>query len=770
LAPDHGSRATAEVAICRQALSLIDGRRVVTDTAGMRLLSGLMMLLFVAGCNLVFREGPAIDAAAVDAPPLFGWANVSAGIEHTCAIDTKGGLWCWGSNRFGQLALPLPTSHALATKVNNETWTMVSNRGVHTCALQRDKTLWCWGDNSRGQLGVGPIANQVTPQRVTERLFTFVATSRVNTCAIDDSQRLYCWGENESGQLGDPNQGKFANMPVAVDDNARWLTVAVGDSHTCGLKIDQTLWCWGNNALGQLNGVAGVVVNTPQKFFADADWVSVTTFAATTCGVKPTGVACWGQNLNGEIGNGLASAIAPRSVGAGGRPDWSTIVLGGEHTCGLQRDTLAWFCWGNNGYGQLGQFSQLIQVRSPQQMATDSANVSRRWLSMALGAKHTCAIDDSHQLFCMGSDNEGQLGTTLPVRGPRKVGDSWTAVSATASTACGFTSAGLHCWGNGRTFQHGNDVSASQQVPLKVTLPDAVEPTVVAAGNRATCAVIPSGAAKGTYCWGAATNSEFGNAGFPTGSRTPVFVSSVIYDTILMTQHVCATSAGTSYCWGANNRGQATQAVSANPQPTPQLVSDINIAVGGTHTCGFNGNWRCWGDNVSGQLGGGISSDTLTSISLTNVVGQIRAVYAGGLHTCAITNNSAAYCWGRNLIGEVGDGTNVKRTTPVAVLGGLAWRQLALGALHTCGITSENKLYCWGDNSSGELGLAAPRNVFEPMQVGTDADWDSIDAGDFFTCARKKDSSLWCWGYNVEGQLGIGTGWRATMEAVPLPK
>jgi alpha-tubulin suppressor-like RCC1 family protein len=122
------------------------------------------------------------------------------------------------------------------------------------------------------------------------------------------------------------------------------------------------------------------------------------------------------------------------------------------------------------------------------------------------------------------------------------------------------------------------------------------------------------------------------------------------------------------------------------------------------------------------------------------------------------------------LIGEVGDGTNVKRTTPVAVLGGLAWRQLALGALHTCGITSENKLYCWGDNSSGELGLAAPRNVFEPMQVGTDADWDSIDAGDFFTCARKKDSSLWCWGYNVEGQLGIGTGWRATMEAVPLPK
>jgi alpha-tubulin suppressor-like RCC1 family protein len=56
------------------------------------------------------------------------------------------------------------------------------------------------------------------------------------------------------------------------------------------------------------------------------------------------------------------------------------------------------------------------------------------------------------------------------------------------------------------------------------------------------------------------------------------------------------------------------------------------------------------------------------------------------------------------------------------------------------------------------------------MQVGTDADWDSIDAGDFFTCARKKDSSLWCWGYNVEGQLGIGTGWRATMEAVPLPK
>lgn len=740
----------------------------------MRLLPGFMVLLFVAGCNLVFREGPGVhdaDGDALDAPPPFEWANVSAGIDHTCAIDAKGGLWCWGGNRFGQLALPLSTSNALATKINDETWTMVSNRGVHTCALRSDKTLWCWGDNSRGQLGVGSMANHTTPQRVTDRLFTFVDTSRVNTCAIDDNQRLYCWGENESSQVGDPNQGKFASVPVAVDVNTRWLTVAVGDSHVCGIQTDRTMWCWGNNALGQLNGMTSTVVNKPQKFFNDDDWTSVTTFAATTCGVKPNGVSCWGQNVNGEIGDNAPTTIAARRVAAAGRSDWSVITLGGEHTCGLQRDTLAWFCWGHNGYGQLGQYSQKTPVPTPLQMATDSANASRRWLSIALGARHTCAIDDKHQLFCMGSDNEGQLGKELPIRGPRKVGDNWTAFSATASTACGFTSNQLHCWGNGRTFQHGNGVSASQQVPLKVTLPGPIEPTVVAAGNRATCAVVPSGGMQGLYCWGAATNSEFGNPSLPAVVTTPVLVSTVSYDTIAMTQHVCARdTTPTWYCWGANNKGQATQTASANPQATPVGVSPKAITVGGSHTCGdFNG-WRCWGDNASGQLGGGMNSDNSASINLTNVVGELRAVRAGGLHTCAITNNNAAYCWGRNLIGEVGDGTNVKRTTPVAVLGGLAWQQLALGALHTCGITTEGKLYCWGDNSVGELGLAAPRQIAQPVQVGTDQDWASIDAGDFFTCARKTDNSLWCWGYNVEGQLGLGTGWRPVLEPVPAPK
>jgi alpha-tubulin suppressor-like RCC1 family protein len=739
----------------------------------MRALFGLVLIFGAASCNLIFRESPGgqNDAAvdAVDAPPATGWVSVSAGIEHTCAIDNQGGLWCWGSNRLGQLGQPLTTRNSLPTKVNNETWTMVSGRGLHTCAIRSDKTLWCWGSNSNGQLGIGTTVTDGSLNRVTDKSFTFVETSRANTCAIDDAGRLSCWGENLSKQIGDPAQNGDAKAPVTVDAQATWLTVAVGDSHACGLHADHTLWCWGSNRLGQLNGMGGVMPEAmPILAFQDNDWAAITTFAATTCGLKSNGSAsCWGINDNGEFGNATVAYVAPRSVAAGSSSDWNTIVLGAEHTCGIKRDTKEWWCWGNNGYGQFGQFSASPLERSPVKMATDA---ERRWLTFALGSKHTCAIDESHQMYCMGGDHEGQLGLRLPVRGPQSRGGPWGAYSINASTACGNVGNDLKCWGNGRTFQIGNDMAASQQTPQKVTLPNNQQADAIAVGTRVACAT------SGTIlnCWGTAYNGEFGNGIMGNQvNKTPTSVLTLNYTSVVATQHVCAVAGGDTYCWGENDKGQATQTPGMDRLTPLVLTGFKKVTIGATHSCGALGLvWKCWGDNTSGQLGNPSNSGTIVDVDVSNLPTNITLLElsAGTAHTCAIASNKAAYCWGRNLRGEVGDGTTSVQQKPTEVKGDLLWRQLAPGLFHTCGVTTDFKLYCWGDNSVGQIGAYGERFSRVPVQVGTDADWESIDAGDFFTCARKMDSSLWCWGYDAEGQVGGGTAWRPTMEAAPLPK
>lgn len=745
----------------------------------MRPLFAVMLLLCVASCNLFFQEtsdnrsDAPIDAPTdtpIDALPPTSWNSVSAGVEHTCAIDNQGTLWCWGSNRLGQLGQPLTTRNSLAAKVNNETWTMVSSRGFHTCAIRSDKTLWCWGYNSNGQAGINSTVTDGVPQRVSDSLFTFVETSRANTCAIDDSGRLYCWGENLSRQVGAPQQNGDAKVPVLVNAQSVWLSVAVGDSHVCGLQADNRLWCWGSNRVGQLDGVVdSVLVTAPKAIFPSDDWAAISTFEKTTCGLKANGTAsCWGQNPSGEFGNGQATAVGMRTVAAGSSADWSSIVLGAEHTCGIKRDSQEWWCWGNNGYGQLGQFSAQPQERSPLQMATDA---ERQWLTIALGSKHTCAIDTNHHMYCMGGDHEGQLGLRLPVRAPQSLGGPWGAFSINSSTACGNQGADLKCWGNGRMFQIGNNISASQQTPQKVTLPNAAAASAIAVGNRVTCAV----AGGVLHCWGTASSGEFGNAA--TGTQvfqTPQATVPLAYSSITMTQHGCSTLGADTYCWGNNNKGQATQIAGMN-QLAPKLLTNFKkITVGAAHSCGLTGTvWKCWGDNTSAQLGNPSDTSVIVNVDVSSLQPSalpLRELSAGTIHTCAIASNGAAYCWGRNVRGEVGDGTTTIQAKPILVKGGLVWRQLALGVFHTCGVTTDSKLYCWGDNTLGQLGAFSERLAREPVQVGTDADWEALDAGDLATCARKKDLTLWCWGYDAEGHVGVGSGWRATMEAVPDPK
>ncbi len=138
-------------------------------------------------------------------------------------------------------------------------------------------------------------------------------------------------------------------------------------------------------------------------------------------------------------------------------------------------------------------------------------------------------------------------------------------------------------------------------------------------------------------------------------------------------------------------------------------------------------------------------------------VEMFAAVSAGENHTCGVTSSGSAYCWGFNGSGELGDGTTISRTTPVAVPGGLTFEAVSAWFYHTCGVTSSGSAYCWGYNASGQLGDGTTTSRTTPVVVSGGFTFEAVSAGWGHTCGVTSSGSAYCWGDNGYGQLGDGT-------------
>lgn len=195
--------------------------------------------------------------------------------------------------------------------------------------------------------------------------------------------------------------------------------------------------------------------------------------------------------------------------------------------------------------------------------------------------------------------------------------------------------------------------------------------------------------------------------------------------------------------------------------PSVSQVSNpvIAISAGGTHVCALlqSGEVMCWGDNASGQLGDGTFTPHPAPVKVPNLT-DATAITAGGQHTCAIIKNDGVKCWGYNYYGQLGDGTKNASNVPVSVSGlSGAVVSIATGNDHTCAITSEGSVKCWGKNVSGRLGNGSnslgSKIPVDVINLGDRA--VSIAAGDEHTCVVLAKGGVQCWGNNSSGQLGI---------------
>ncbi len=675
-------------------------------------------------------DGDAADAEV----PLTAWRFVAAGADHTCAIDGDGALWCWGRNDARQLGVASPARSGDPVRVDIDDtpttgWDVVSAGGTHTCAVRAGE-LWCWGDNEERQCGSTaadtlPPTQVADPAGLTGDAWTTVGTGETYTCALRDDGSLWCFGSTIGGQLGTGQMSQVSAVPLAVPGGP-WRSIGVGFFHACGVRGEQgargELLCWGyDDGYGRIGDGGNTSRATPTPVVDDGvrDWQRVASGPHASCALDVDGqVHCWGRTFYIP---GTSGSPVPARYGSLEGVDG--VVMGGSGGCLIDGGTASCF-----GFNEEGQLAAVPTWRVADPTPIGGVGVVTQ---VALGARHACALDDAGALACWGDTSDGQLGDGV-------ISDLRTPTPIPL------------------------DVGGWRQVDV---------------GVDHTCATTTLGQA---YCWGLNTGPQLGGG---AARAAPLYASPLLVDTeetleyiVAGYQHSCAlttVSGGVVLCWGANDVGQ--RGVEAPSDYTPAMVDAelvTRLTTGISTSCAVaadDGARRCWGANDYGQLGNGDAPgpqlDTPTDIA--GGPSGWTMVSMGVAFACGISAGATPgqlYCWGENGFGRLGQASGlvlapelVADPTPGVTDG---WIDVAAGLAHTCGILtgsgSQGSLWCWGANYAGQAGHGGGDGP-TLVRVGTADDWVDVDVAGEHTCALRATGALHCFGDNGVGQLGDGT-------------
>lgn len=380
-----------------------------------------------------------------------------------------------------------------------------------------------------------------------------------------------------AGCSGPPGQAEGpARLEVATtarasvaDGRCTAQAIATGDRHSCILRGDGTVRCWGSNTFFQLGITpAATVQYSPVMVPGLSGVVGLSAGASHTCALlADTTVSCWGRNNSGQLGDGtLVNRAAPAAVS--GLVDVVQLASGSMHTCALKRDGTIW-CWGNNGSGRLGDGTTTRRT-TPVQVSTATGMINAT--AVAAGNSHTCALVNDGQLaFCWGANSFGQLGdsTRTARRTPVQVNseDQWRSISAGQNFTCGvhqLVSNSVECWGRNNVGQLGDETTELFRLtpsPVHDTGgADLIDGVQLSAYGSAACVVLGDGTAR---CWGKNNQGQVGDGTTATARRiaTPVSAPAGLANQLFFVSrgldHACALNPGGElYCWGHNGFAQ----------------------------------------------------------------------------------------------------------------------------------------------------------------------------------------------------------------------
>ncbi len=258
------------------------------------------------GWNGYGQLGTGTGADHATPTPVAGdlrFVQVRAGGTHTCARTAEGETYCWGSNAEGQLGTGSAADEAVPARVSTEIpMTQLTAGAAHTCGLGPEGRAYCWGAGEWGQLGEDIDGVRREPTLVSETLrFTQIEAGGRHTCAVTSEGDGYCWGANYVAQLGTSPSSAEPQEPRRVETEAHLSEIAVGGSVGCAITQDGGGLCWGNNADQQTGTGGGGIPGSarrPTPLYLDRRWLALAPGTFHGCGITDElELYCWGRDV-----------------------------------------------------------------------------------------------------------------------------------------------------------------------------------------------------------------------------------------------------------------------------------------------------------------------------------------------------------------------------------------------------------------------------------------------------------------------------------------
>lgn len=366
----------------------------------------MVVLVLLAGCGRIAFDARS-DASSDGAGPDAARASprtITAGGNKSCALATDGTTYCWGINEGGGLGdgTQVPQRNVPGPIASTIRFDALETGDGGACGLVADGTVYCWGRNTYGQLGSGADVDLLVPTQVTATDAVQVAIGFNATCVRRRDARVACAGRGDVVGSGNTAASHtFTDVPGITDA----IDVTSGEEHVCVLVADGSVRCWGQNNDGQLgDGTQGIERLMPTAGPV-GPYDDIEAGDYHTCARRLDGtIDCWGRGTLGQLGDGLA-ATSPTPVRVTGIDDARALALGADHSCALRSGSVA-TCWGAGSEGTLGD-GMTAMVRAAPSANVTLANIAE--LSTRT-ARHACARTLDGTVYCWGFNLYGQIG------------------------------------------------------------------------------------------------------------------------------------------------------------------------------------------------------------------------------------------------------------------------------------------------------------------------------------------------------------------------
>jgi alpha-tubulin suppressor-like RCC1 family protein len=577
---------------------------------------------------------------------------------------------------------------------------------------------------------------------------------------------LWSWGNNSIGQLG-LSDTTNRSSPVQIGPPATWTNIANGGNYntgfTIGIQSNGSLWAVGYDGYGQLGINSLTNYSSPVQVGNLYNWTQISCGNAYVLALQSPGTLwAWGQGQYGVLGtSNQVNYSSPIQVGA--LSTWTQISAGYNYSYGIRSDNTLW-AWGLNLNGQLGQGNTSLAYYSPVQVGALST-----WTQVnAGGGNFVLALQSDGTMYSWGSPTHGQLGnntTSGNVSTPIQigVGSTWKTISAGQAHAGAIQSNGtLWMWGYNVYGQLGfNSGAADVSTPVQIGALSNWASLTCAKFGYATFATKTDGT---LWAWGQNLYGQLGQ-GNTTNYSSPLQIGTLTswsrlacgYASLLAIQ-----SPGSLYAVGLNSNGQfGNNKTLSTSSPVQVLYYTAFTQV----SCGYNyyslgiqspGTLWSWGSNSFGQLGVNTSGTNNTSspVQIPYPI-PLWANINGGGSGLAIATDGTLWGAGANNSNVLGPGYYSIYTSPTQIYSSYtSWTQVSGAAQYALGIQSPGTLWAWGSNVFGNLGLGDLTQRSSLVQVGALTNWTAVSTGYYHVLAIQSPGTLWAWGTNTAGQFG----------------